>query len=216
MLIDQLDLVVRVCAAMLCGAIIGLERSFRTRDAGIRTHCIIAVASALFMIVSTLGFTDMAPEHSADTARIAAQAVSGIGFLGAGAIFKNESTVKGLSTAAGMWFTAGVGICCGSGMKLLAIICTAVIVLTQLMSKSDAEGVNERLIHIEMTNTPQAFELLEQLKKKFGVTTLSTTIERHGDDRLLLAIRTQRSKPIPFDEAASFCKEHDEIIAIVR
>lgn len=216
MLIDQLDLVIRVCTALLCGAVIGLERSFRSRDAGIRTHCIIAVASALFMIVSKLGFTDMAPERSADTARIAAQAVSGIGFLCAGVIFKNETTVKGLSTAAGIWSTACVGICCGSGMKLLAVIGTAVIVATQLFSKQDSGSVNERLLHVEMVNSPQAWEILESLKKKYGVTTLGTKIERHGDDKLLLAIRVQRTKPIPFAEVAKVCKEYEEIIAIVR
>lgn len=212
----QSEFVLRLAAALLCGTAIGIERSYRNKGAGVRTHCIIAIAAALYMITSTLGFTDMPAERSADTARIAAQAISGIGFLGAGAIFKNESLVTGLSTAAGMWFTAGVGLCCGCGMKLLAIICTAVIVFTQLMSKTDNISVNERPIRFEIVNTPRAWELLEEFKKKYGITTISTSVERHGGDKLLLELRTQRGKPIPFDEAAGFCKEHDEIIAIVR
>ena len=104
---DNLEFLIRILMAALLGLMIGLERSRRQKDAGIRTHCIIAVTSATIMILSKYAFVDIASVdglRSADPARIAAQVVSGISFLGAGVIFKdrNSSSIKGLTTAAGM------------------------------------------------------------------------------------------------------------------
>ena len=108
---DNLEFLIRILMAALLGLMIGLERSRRQKDAGIRTHCIIAVTSATIMILSKYAFMDIASVdglRSADPARIAAQVVSGISFLGAGVIFKdrNSSSIKGLTTAAGMWATS--------------------------------------------------------------------------------------------------------------
>ena len=108
---DNLEFLIRILMAALLGLMIGLERSRRQKDAGIRTHCIIAVTSATIMILSKYAFVDIASVdglRSADPARIAAQVVSGISFLGAGVIFKdrNSSSIKGLTTAAGMWATS--------------------------------------------------------------------------------------------------------------
>ena len=127
------DYILRVVIATFCGAIIGLERTKRSKEAGIRTHCIIACASALIMVISKYGFTDMtdalghtfAGTRGADPARVAAQVVSGISFLGAGVIFKNGNTVKGLTTAAGIWATAAVGLACGSGMYYICLLYTS-------------------------------------------------------------------------------------------
>ena len=117
-LAQNLDLCLRLVLASICGAAIGFERSRRFKEAGIRTHIIVCCAAALMMLVSKYGFADLTlPDGSnfagvrgADSARIAAQVVSGISFLCAGVIFKNAGTVKGLTTAAGIWVTAGIGL----------------------------------------------------------------------------------------------------------
>ena len=117
-IMQNLDFVARILLACFCGACIGFERSKRFKEAGIRTHVIVCCASALIMIVSKYGFADLTDAdglvfngtRGADPARVAAKVVSGISFLGAGVIFKNGSTVKGLTTAAGIWATAGIGL----------------------------------------------------------------------------------------------------------
>ena len=103
---DNLEFFIRIVLAAILGALVGLERSKRQKEAGVRTHCIIACTSALFMILSKYAFVDLvgvAGLRGADPARIAAQVVSGISFLGAGVIFKNGNSIRGLTTAAGMW-----------------------------------------------------------------------------------------------------------------
>ena len=102
---DNLEFFIRIVLAAILGALVGLERSKRQKEAGVRTHCIIACTSALFMILSKYAFVDLvgvAGLRGADPARIAAQVVSGISFLGAGVIFKNGNSIRGLTTAAGM------------------------------------------------------------------------------------------------------------------
>ncbi len=126
----------RIILATFLGAIIGLERTKRSKEAGIRTHCIIAGAAALFMVISKYAFFDMADavgSRGADPARIAAQVVTGISFLGAGVIYKNGNTVKGLTTAAGIWATAAVGMACGSGLYWVAIFMAVLILGVQLL-----------------------------------------------------------------------------------
>lgn len=103
---DNLEFFIRIVLAAILGALVGLERSKRQKEAGVRTHCIIACTSALFMILSKYAFVDLVGVdglRGADPARIAAQVVSGISFLGAGVIFKNGNSIRGLTTAAGMW-----------------------------------------------------------------------------------------------------------------
>lgn len=110
---DNLEFFIRIVLAAILGALVGLERSKRQKEAGVRTHCIIACTSALFMILSKYAFVDLVGVNGlrgADPARIAAQVVSGISFLGAGVIFKNGNSIRGLTTAAGMWGTAAVGM----------------------------------------------------------------------------------------------------------
>lgn len=128
--VSQLFYIVRIFVAGLCGCLIGLERKNRSKEAGIRTHCVVACASALMMVISKYGFFDVG---DADGARIAAQVVSGIGFLGAGMIFVHKNTVTGLTTAAGIWATSGVGLAVGSGMYIVGILATLLIFFAQII-----------------------------------------------------------------------------------
>lgn len=120
-----IDITLRLLIAMLLGGVIGIEREYRSKEAGFRTHFLVALGSALFCIVSQYGFGfDLK-----DSSRVAAQVVSGIGFLGAGTIIFQKNVVRGLTTAAGLWVTAAIGLACGSGMFAAAAIATTLIIV---------------------------------------------------------------------------------------
>lgn len=123
----ELRLILPLVLALVLSAIIGLEREIRQKAAGLRTHTLVGLGSALFMLVSKYGFGDvLQPEQVIlDPSRIAAQIVSGIGFIGAGVIFVRRDAVRGLTTAAVVWVTAAVGMACGAALPWLAIATTA-------------------------------------------------------------------------------------------
>ena len=126
------EFIIRLLVATDLGAVIGLDREYRTKAAGFRTHVLVALGSALFMIISVHGFDDLPKDQMTlrmDPARIAAQVVTGIGFIGAGTIIFQKNVVKGLTTAAGLWVTAAVGMACGVGMYVLAIVSTLLVLI---------------------------------------------------------------------------------------
>ena len=127
------EFILRIFVAAILGGAIGLEREYRAKEAGLRTHFLVALGSAVFMIVSAYGFDGVmnTPEHRWDVSRVAAQVVSGIGFIGAGTIIfhKSENVVRGLTTAAGLWVTAAIGLACGGGMYVLSIASTVLVLV---------------------------------------------------------------------------------------
>jgi putative Mg2+ transporter-C (MgtC) family protein len=137
MQISNLDQIVRIACAMLCGAIVGWERERREKAAGLRTHMFVCLGSALLMVVSSFGFADAISKGVVvlDPSRIAAQVVSGIGFLGAGVIWFNRNKVRGLDTAAGIWTTSAVGLAAGAGMYVPAFSVTASVLLMNMLLK---------------------------------------------------------------------------------
>ena len=120
--------------ALALSAAIGLEREIRQKSAGLRTHTLVGVGAALFMLVSKYGFSDVIIPNQviADPSRVAAQIVSGIGFLGAGLIFVRRDSVRGLTTAAAVWLTAAVGSAAGAGLPLVALLATGIYFLVAL------------------------------------------------------------------------------------
>lgn len=190
---QEIDFFVRILLACVCGACIGFERSKRLKEAGIRTHIIVCCAAALLMIVSKYGFADLTDAagndfsgtKGADASRIAAQVVSGISFLGAGVIFKNGNTIKGLTTAAGIWATSGIGLAIGSGMFVVGIFSTVVIAVLQIvMHHVTVGGDSTALSRWKFTVTDAALfssqlsELLEQHKLQLVESTV--THEENG------------------------------------
>lgn len=121
---NLLEITLRLVVALLLGGAVGIEREWRSKDAGFRTHFLVAVGSALFCVVSQYGF-DMQVK---DSSRVAAQVVSGIGFLGAGTIIFQKNVIRGLTTAAGLWVTAAIGLACGSGMYVPAAMVTLMVI----------------------------------------------------------------------------------------
>jgi putative Mg2+ transporter-C (MgtC) family protein len=135
----DIDVVVRLVMATFLGAIVGLERGIQGKDAGFKTYALVCLGSALMMTISVDIFTIYKGMAIVDPSRIAAQVVTGVGFLGAGAIIRSkEGSVKGLTTAAGIWAICGVGLACGLGLFKEAIVGT-LLVLTVLILFSKVE-----------------------------------------------------------------------------
>jgi len=125
------EFILRIFIAGLLGSVIGLEREYRAKEAGFRTHFLVGLGSGLFMILSAHGFSDVALSEGVrhDVSRIAAQVVSGIGFIGAGCIIFQKHAVRGLTTAAGLWVTAAIGMAAGAGMYAVATAATIMVVV---------------------------------------------------------------------------------------
>ena len=126
----DINLILRILIAALLGGIIGLEREYRAKEAGFRTHFLVGLGSALFMAVSQYGFEHILatqPNVSLDPSRIASQVVSGIGFIGAGTIIFQKQVIRGLTTAAGLWATAAIGLACGASMYVIAVASTIMV-----------------------------------------------------------------------------------------
>lgn len=128
--ISNFEIAVRLILALVLGGLIGLERESMGRPAGFRTHILVSVGSSLIMIMSAYAFAESLPPGSYDPGRIAAQVVSGIGFLGAGTIMREGANVRGLTTAASLWTVAGIGLTVGSGFYFAAVLATFLVVLT--------------------------------------------------------------------------------------
>ena len=134
----HINLLFRIVVSCLCGIAIGFERKNRAKEAGVRTHCIVACASALMMIISKYGFYDIIEsaikngiEVKLDPSRMAQGIVTGVGFLGAGMIYIQRGSIRGLTTASGIWATSGIGMAIGSGMYIVGIATTVIILIIQ-------------------------------------------------------------------------------------
>ena len=125
------DYIIRLLLAAVLGGVIGLEREYHAKEAGFRTHVLVAVGSALFMLISQYGFDAFLGVKSVsfDPSRIASQVVTGIGFIGAGTIIFQKKFIRGLTTAAGIWVTGAIGLACGCGMYFIAAVTTAIVII---------------------------------------------------------------------------------------
>lgn len=213
---DNLEFFIRIVLAAILGALVGVERSKRQKEAGVRTHCIIACTSALFMILSKYAFVDLvgvAGLRGADPARIAAQVVSGISFLGAGVIFKNGNSIRGLTTAAGMWGTAAVGMAIGAGMYWVGLIEAAVLVGIQIVLHRfpvGADALTTQEIVVEMTDSDELLGRFDALVKSHrGQITESSLTRQNGI--LCMEVTAKLDPPITHEEALAFMKANDGV-----
>lgn len=178
----QPEYILRITLATILGAIIGYERHSRSKEAGVRTHAIVALGSAMLMLLSKYGFSDVA--HF-DGARIAAQVVSGIGFLGAGIIFVRHDTIQGLTTAAGIWTTSGIGLCIGAGFYEIGIVASIIIIIVQLF-----------LQNRHIANSPRTtFRLLVSVSKDIPINELTMIIRKMGYSTAETVISKDKENP---------------------
>ena len=213
---DNLEFLIRLLLSAGLGALVGLERSKRQKEAGVRTHCIIACTSALFMILSKYSFIDVTTIdglRGADPARIAAQVVSGISFLGAGVIFKNGNSIRGLTTAAGMWGTAAIGMAVGAGMYWLGLIEAAILVAIQIILHRfpvGADALTTQEILVEMEDTPELQAQFDALLKAHNGQVVESSLSR-DEGYLRMEITAKLEPPITHDEALAFLKNNSGV-----
>lgn len=210
---DNLEFFIRILLSAVLGALVGLERTKRQKEAGIRTHCIIACAAAVFMILSKYAFVDPASAlgtRGVDGARIAAQVVSGISFLGAGVIFKNGNSIRGLTTAAGIWATSAIGMAIGAGMYWVGLITTAIMMVAQVVLHrfpvaGDAAVTQE--LAVSMTDTPELHQALNQLLDSHGGNVTDSALSR-DNVHIAMELTVRLAEPITYEEALRFMQEH--------
>lgn len=159
----ELIYILRVFCAALAGFVIGVERKYRMKEAGLRTHTIVAIGSALFTILSEFGFA------GSDSSRIAAQIVTGIGFLGAGMIVFRRNTLHGLTTAAGIWATAAIGMAMGTGMYVLGFVVTALVIVLQLLMHSKSRLFAQKKTTTLLIECEAEDYVIEQIERIFNV-----------------------------------------------
>lgn len=209
------DYLIRIVVACLCGGLVGLERTKRLKEAGIRTHIIVALGATLIMVVSKYGFADVV---GADASRIASNVITGISFLGAGVIFVRGGSVKGLTTAAGIWATAAIGLALGAGMYTVGVLCTALIILLQFslhkFLPGDMQSSKELLMVISKdyhTVMPKIRERLTEMKVLIGGVEMEKL--ENGDVRVSMDVRIHKDNLS--DELLDLADEFPEIKSIV-
>jgi putative Mg2+ transporter-C (MgtC) family protein len=190
-MITELEIVIRLAIASVLGMIVGFERERQNQPAGLRTHTILAIGSCLAMTISinlSMQFTPLVP--NGDPARLAAQVVSGIGFLGAGAILRYGTSVKGLTTATSLWTTAMVGLAIGAGHFFSGITTTGmllvILVLLNIIEKKWIKGYEIINISVTAIDNPSLAEelvtLFKQLKKKVNKVIATMVVKTITDD----------------------------------
>lgn len=196
------DMLIRIALAGILGGLIGLERQMRAKEAGLRTHILVGIGSAMFMLVSKYGFSDMLnSDHVAlDPSRIAAQVVSGMGFLGAGTIIIQKQIVKGLTTAAGLWVTAAIGLVIGSGMYEIGIYGTvlALVVLETFRRLSHLliGRHHTLLVHLKPKSVPLVLMVLQRENLRYGHILVVNRDEESGLCKLSVEVTLSRRAPM--------------------
>ena len=210
----HLEYILRIIIATVLGLLIGHERKNRNKSAGIRTHAIVALGSALIMVVSKYGFSDV---QNYDAARVAAQVVSGIGFLGAGMIFVRNNLVNGLTTASGMWATAGVGLAMGSGLYVIGIAAALLIIVMQMVMHHFSFFANVArggYIRLTIAQKTGAVHDMQKYLEAQRVEVASVKINKNKKDEIKLEFDVVY--PPGFDKAALLSKlaEMENVLAI--
>jgi len=217
-----LILFLRIIIAAVCGGAIGWERKKHLKAAGARTHILICCDAALFMILSKYAFMDLTVSGGmlygttgTDPARIAAQVVTGIGFLGAGAIFKTGGSVKGLTTAAGICMTSGVGMAIGSGMIFLGIFSSAVMLLVQfVIRRRSVKNKSLQTIITMVVNSESVSAICDELFGLINGELASHKMIRRKEGGFEHVLTIIARDLVVKEELESFFSEHSEIISI--
>lgn len=212
------NFLLRMVVASLCGVFIGFERSRRQKDAGIRTHMIVALGAALAMIVSKYGFFDLLQYEGlrADASRIASNVITGVGFLGAGVIFVRDVSIKGLTTAAGIWATASVGLAIGSGMYTVGIGASILMIVFQLVFHrffSRLENtVNE--FSVVISDTPDSVKNFRKMLAENRLTVEKCKMTRNPDSTVILDITIKKARTTSMDEIMLIAEQSEDIISV--
>lgn len=225
----ELTMVLRLIVAAVLGGIVGMERGSGDRPAGFRTHILVCVGSALFMLVSIYGFDDIAPVTTTleddigtrrDTARIAAQVVSGIGFLGAGTILHEGLTIKGLTTAASLWIVSAIGLAVGSGMYLLSTVATMLTMLTLVTFRTWEKRFagtrsDRRFIRVVTRNTPGIITEITAFLSDCGIKVKTLNVKTDNKNgNIILELYLKIDRTIDMVEVADGIQNIEGVLAL--
>ncbi|MDR2371391.1 MAG: MgtC/SapB family protein [Treponema sp.] len=179
--LTEMDMIVRLLLGFAAGAVIGFERSSRRQVAGLRTHILISTGATLLMLLSIWLPQEFAPVKNGDPGRIAAQVVSGIGFLGAGAIIRLGNNIRGLTTAASLWFIAAVGLAIGAGMFAAAaaaeLISLVTLFVLDFVEKRFFPSERNKILELHYKNAVPATAAVLDICKSYGVRTQSVDVD---------------------------------------
>lgn len=195
----QFEMILRLLLAGVFGALIGFERKSRLKEAGIRTHFLVALGSALIMVVSKYGFFDVlsADGVELDASRVAAQVVSGIGFLGAGTILVQRQAVRGLTTAAGLWATSGIGLTVGTGLYWIGLSATILVLIgLEILNRSLSHmipSVSKMTIHLD--ERKESLMEIFALMQKTGVEITNYQVEYPKNKEYRLSLEMHLKMP---------------------
>lgn len=186
------EMLIRLALAAVLGASVGLERERKERAAGLRTHMMVCIGSALAMLVSTYGFADvLGNEHvGLDPSRVAAQVISGIGFIGGGTIlFLRQNIVKGLTTASGLWTVAAIGLAAGGGMYLAAFVTTlfAIFILWMLhpVERKFSRRFQTKAIRLTVDDKAKSAEVVNKIIQNENLDIQSCNVDRHDSNYIV-------------------------------
>lgn len=221
---QNIELCLRMIVAFVVGGLIGLERSNRFKEAGVRTHIIVCCTATLIMLISKYGFADLGTAETmeyygskgADTARVAAQAVSGISFLCAGVIIKVGGNIKGLTTAAGIWMTAGLGLAIGAGMYVITGCTVVLIWLLQYVIYRipiGSEAYDGYHLQFVVQGDNDFERILRNQLKEWNAQVTENTINWSRDDKVEFDCTVRRVDEITYSEIRKFVDENDSIVS---
>ncbi len=205
------ELLLNLLLSVALGFAIGFERRLRFKEAGIRTHTIVCVGSALMMLISIHGF-----EGKGDPARLAAQIVSGVGFLGAGMIVYKQHEVHGLTTAAGVWATAGVGMACGAGMWVIAVGGTAILIIVQCIFHLNWSIFHTKQYYSVKIEFLQTGDENIRIKEIFGTDRFNQLVIHRKDGKTIYSATLNTDKEFSSTRLNEIMEENEFIYSIER
>lgn len=208
----------RLLISSVCGALIGLERSKRQKDAGIRTHILVSLGATLIMIVSKEGFYDVLthPSISLDPSRLASNVITGISFLGAGVIFVKNLSIRGLTTAAGIWATAGVGLAIGAGMYTIGVVAMLYMLLFQFILHrffTRLENTSNEFT-VMLVNSPAAVKEFKAILASRNIAIQSLKMEKNSGSTMTLTLLIKKSRTITMDEIFLMIEQNENVIEV--
>lgn len=210
-LLDQLQLCIPIAISAILGFAIGFERKLRRKEAGIRTHTILCIGSCLMMVISMNAFGS-----DVDKSRVAAQIVSGIGFLGAGMIVLKKREVYGLTTASGIWATAGIGMACGAKLYVIAGIATALLITIQCVLHLNLKLLRHRPYYVVNIIFKQTKNENNIIKEIFGVTRFNHLVIEKNNGELIYSASLYTAKELSSSALSEIIQNNEFILTLER
>ena len=210
-IVRQSEMLPSLFLSVLLGFMIVFERKLRSKEAGIRTHTIVCFGAALMMVISKFAFGS-----DADSARVAAQIVSGVGFLGAGMIVYKQHEVKGLTTAAGVWATAGIGMACGGGLYFVALVATVIMIAVQVLLHTNFSVFRHKRSYSVKIEFIQTKDENIKIKEMFGTDRFNHLVIKREEGKVIYRATLNTEKEFSSTKLNEIIAENHFISSIER